>query len=218
MSDRVKIHVRRLIWLFIGLVVIALPRYLDSRKPELALLYDEVAIVDYYASLDETAVSIELTFNREVESGYVKISFYDELNNFLETKNIYLDSHGKQASNLYVIIKGEVGGYEILSGEFDASNNYLFYSYILLFPIGVMFVASLFLNYKEYHFKGMVISVYAGWIHHTLRINGEKYDEHTTLFSYVPIKLSTTVNDVKIKATVSRFCNRIALKINDKLA
>ena len=81
----------------------------------------------------------------------------------------------------------------------------------------VFFGASLFLSYKEYNYFGKQLSVYAGWFHHTLRVNGEVCDEHNTITSWTPIKLSTTLYDgTKIDATIT-LTNRISLKANDKL-
>lgn len=81
----------------------------------------------------------------------------------------------------------------------------------------VIFIMSFFLSYKEYQYNKKTISVYAGYFHHTLRIDGEKYDEHNTLSSFIPIVLSTTLDDgTKLEAKIS-LTNRITLKINDKL-
>ena len=59
--------------------------------------------------------------------------------------------------------------------------------------------------------------VYAGWYHHYILINGEKYDEHNTITFFTPILLSASLDDgSEVKATIS-LTNRIALKINGKL-
>lgn len=81
----------------------------------------------------------------------------------------------------------------------------------------VIFIMSFFLSYKEYQYNTKTISIYAGFIHHTLRVDGKKCDEYNTLSSYVPIVLLTTLEDgTKIEAKIS-LSNRITLKINDKL-
>lgn len=87
-----------------------------------------------------------------------------------------------------------------------------------LIPSGVLMVIStLLLSYKEYVVDGKTISVYAGFCHHTLKINGEIYDEHNTIITFTPITLSTTLeNGSKIEATIS-LTNRISVKLNDKI-
>ena len=74
------------------------------------------------------------------------------------------------------------------------------------------FIASLFLSYKEYDYNGIKISVYFGWYHHNLRVNGEVCDEHNTLTSFGPICLSTTLDDSTKLETRDR-----SLKVNGKL-
>ena len=220
MNERIKMHLHRMIWLGLCLLLISLPFIVNAMKPELELVDEEVIIENYYSSLNESNVSVQLKFNRDVDSGYVTISFYDEAEHMLETKKMYLLSNGSTAYDSYEIVKGKVDKYEIVTYDFKPEKFVpdSLWLLVVVFITIPMLISSLFLNYQEYEFDDKtIISVYAGWIHHTLRINGKKYDEHTTLHSFVPIKLSTTVNCVKIEATISRFCNRIALKINDKL-
>lgn len=80
-----------------------------------------------------------------------------------------------------------------------------------------MFISTLLLSYKEYVIDDKIISVYVGFYHHTLRINGEKYDEHNTIMTFTPIRLSTTLeNGRKIEVIIS-LTNRISTKLNDKI-
>lgn len=79
------------------------------------------------------------------------------------------------------------------------------------------FIGSLFLSYRVYNYNSNEIIVYAGWYHHYIKVNGEKSDEHNTVFFYVPIILSCRLNDgTELEATIS-VMNRIALKINNRL-
>ena len=90
---------------------------------------------------------------------------------------------------------------------------------IIFFPLFslVLFLNSLTLSFKCFRYQDKIISVYAGFIHHTLRINSEIYDEQTTLITFTPIKLSTKLeNNIEINATISTL-NRISIKINNKL-
>ena len=102
------------------------------------------------------------------------------------------------------------------SGNETAAFWGMFLEYFTIYALA-MFIASLFLSYKQYNYNGATISVYAGWYHHALRINGEIFDEHNTLMSFTPIKLSTTLdNGTVLEATIS-LSNRIVLKINNRV-
>ena len=80
-----------------------------------------------------------------------------------------------------------------------------------------MLIDALLVVYKEYDYKGKKLSVYAGFYHRTLRIDGEKCDEHNTIVAFSPIYLSTTLEDgTKVEATIT-LTNRVSLKLNDKL-
>ena len=81
----------------------------------------------------------------------------------------------------------------------------------------VFFICSLLLSYKIYDYKGNKIIVYAGWYHHYIKVNGEKVDEHNTIFTYTAINMSCTLDDgAEVWATIS-MTNRISLKINNRL-
>lgn len=77
-------------------------------------------------------------------------------------------------------------------------------------------ICSFLISYKEYNYKDRVISIYAGWYHHTLRIDGELCDEHNTLVSHTAITLSTTLDGEIIEARIT-LSNRISVKVNNKL-
>lgn len=81
----------------------------------------------------------------------------------------------------------------------------------------IIFICSLFLSYKIYKFNGNIITIYAGYYNHYIKVNGETFDEHKTLISFTPIILSCTLEDGNLlQATIST-SNRISLKINNKL-
>ncbi|MDE6356274.1 MAG: hypothetical protein K2L67_03425 [Clostridia bacterium] len=81
----------------------------------------------------------------------------------------------------------------------------------------VFFIASLLLTCKIYDYNGDEIIVYAGWYHHYIKVNGEKADEHNTIFTYTAINMSCTLDDgAEVWATIS-MTNRISLKINNRL-
>lgn len=218
MQEKTKALVHKLTWLAILLLIIFIPIIVNVAQPELELVNDNCYIDNYYTYLDETSVDIELEFNRQVNSGYAKIMFYDSEYNLLETKTVNFYGYGdKIVENSYVLIDGKVDSYQVIYYEFEPTITSWFYLYYLLIPVIVIFICSLLISYKEYQVGGKTISVYAGWYHHTLRIDGTKYDEHNTIVSHTPIKLSTTLEDgTKLEATIS-LTNRITLKANDKL-
>ncbi|MBR5387965.1 MAG: hypothetical protein IK147_00685 [Clostridia bacterium] len=217
MNEKRKLLIHRLIWLTIVLLIILIPIIANACQPTLEIVDTNCYITNYYSSLNETSVEVDITFNRNVDSGYATVKFYDSSNYLLETKKIYFYGyHDKTVENSYTTVKGKVDKYEIISYEFEPTNDTA-YIYIFLLPAIIMLIGALLLSYKEYDYSGKKISVYAGWCHHTLRVNGEIYDEHTTLISWTPICLSTTLDDgTKLEATIT-LTNRISLKANDKL-
>ena len=120
--------------------------------------------------------------------------------------------------NEVIYVDGKVASYDLVSYSFEpASPWWTSLYYIFGSPIVItFFISALLISYKEYEFNEKIISVYAGWYHHTLRIDGELYDEHNTIVSYSPIYLSTTVDDYYIEARIT-LTNRISVKVNDKL-
>ena len=216
-NEKKKVIIHRLSWLFIVVFIMIIPTIINSSKPELKVIDYEGYINDYYSILDETSVTIYIKFNRKVNSGYATIIYYDDANNPLETKKSFFDAYGEKTAKSYEYISGKVSSFELKSYNFDTAFTGT-WIYFLLFPAIIMLIGSLLLRYREYDYNGKKISVYAGWSHHTLRIDGELCDEHITIMSYTPLKLSTTLDDnIKIEATIS-LSNRISLKINDKLA
>lgn len=81
----------------------------------------------------------------------------------------------------------------------------------------LIFIASLFLTYKEYEYNGNEIIVYAGWYHHYIKVNGNILDEHNTLVTFTAIPLACTLDDgTDLEVTITT-TNRISLKINNRL-
>ena len=78
-------------------------------------------------------------------------------------------------------------------------------------------ISSWFLSCIVYLFENHEIIVYAGFYRHYIKVDGELFDAHDTLYYWTPIQLSCTLDDgTKIAATIS-LMSRIALKINDRL-
>ena len=219
MSDKLKITLRRCGWLLALLCFIFVPRIIYNLQPELDIVESSVYIENYYSSLNETAVSIEVTFNKSVSSGYITISYYDASDNFLQSKRSYLFSYNKTAKDSYETIKGKVDSYEITSFEFEPDDGFTMrvVKYSGIFISAIMLLAAIMLSYKEREVNGQLVAAYAGYYHHKLYVNGILYDEHNTFMSWTPIYLSTTLDDgTNIDATIS-LTNRISIKANNRL-
>lgn len=215
MNEKKKMWIHRAIWLGLTLFVILLPIIINATKPKLKLL-DSECCTDYYSSLDKTNCEITLYFNRKIQSGDALINFYDANDELISSQNEFFIADGKQANSLICTVYGNVATYEIVSFDFEPSDDvYILYGFLIItIP---MLICSFLISYKECNVNGKLITVYAGFYHHTLRIDGELCDEHNTIHSFTPIKLSTTDKDgTKIEATIS-LTNRIAIKINDKI-
>ena len=214
MKEKNKIIMHRIIWLCITLLFIFTPIISSAVQPDLKIVDESVT---YSPSGNWTDVDITLTFDREVNNGYVDIAFYDNNGKLLTEKNIYMYSSGKTAKSFLETVYGVVTSYEIISTDFSTSNNIVIICWVFVPFAVIMFISALLLSYKEYVIDDKIISVYAGFYHHTLRINGEKYDEHNTIMTFTPIRLSTTLeNGSKIEVIIS-LTNRISTKLNDKI-
>lgn len=53
-----------------------------------------------------------------------------------------------------------------------------------IFITPIIFICSLFLSYKIYKFNGNIITIYAGYYNHYIKINGEMFDEHTNIYKF----------------------------------
>ncbi len=217
-NEKAKPLIYRITALTLLLMIVFLPLIMDASKPEIELLEDE-CYAEYYEYLDESNVEMYLTFNRDVYSIYATVKFYDAQGVCLETKRIEFYGYGKDAESFYTTVQGNVDSYEIVEYEYElapALDGYIHYPLIF---IALIFLILAFLpNYKEYEYSGRIISVYAGLMHYTLRVNGELYDKHTTLNDLVSINLSTILEDgTHLWATISSL-RRITLKINNIIA
>ncbi len=216
MNEKAILWIHRLIWIVIVVLLFFIPEIINASQPKLELV-DDSANSEYFSSLNESHIEMTLKFNRAVESGYATIRYYDLNDNLLETDKGYFTAYGSDtAKSLFIYIKGNVNSYEIVSYEFEPVfvGGWL-YMYLI---IAIIFlIVSLLLSYREYDYNGQKLSVYSGWFHHTLKVNGEKCDERRALLHFLPIKLSTTMEDgTKLVATIT-LTNRITLKADDKL-
>lgn len=217
--EKKKLLIHRLVWLALLLLGIIIPIIIsNSLKKEVEIIDDSGYINAYYESFNETNCEIEVVFNREVDSGYIMVAFYDSTGKLLSKENGYFYGYNNTLSSTFYI-DGKVDSYEILSYDISASND-MWYIPIFVY-VDIMFFAtficSLLLSYKTYEYNGNNIVVYAGWYHHYIKVNGQKLDEHNTIISFTAIPLSCTLDDgTDIKATIT-MTNRISLKINNQL-
>lgn len=215
-NEKNRVWIHRSIWLVIILLTIFIPILVENTKPQLEIVSDEGYINEYYSSLNQTSLTITIKFNREVDSGYVTINFYDESQNLLDTVKSYFIAWGDEAEDSYILVDGKVDSYKIIACEIEPEINYAI-TYGLLLPEIIFFVCTLLLSYREYRYNNHKITVYAGWYHHVLRIDGEKFDEHNTLISHTAINLSANMDDGTLIDVVISLTNRITVKVNNKL-
>ena len=216
--EKNKSKAHKIVWIIIAFCFFFIPLIVMKSKPALDLTHCEVYIDTYYESINTTTVSVYLTFNRKVNNGYATISFYNSSGELLETKTELFYAYQKTEADSYFSVNGKVEYYELESYSFEVTNSIwlpIYYTYGSPYIIAFL-IMSFLISYKEYDYDGNIISVYSGWYHHTLRINGELYDEHNTLFNYTPIILSTIFGEDIIEAKIS-LTNRIAVKVNNKL-
>lgn len=226
MDEKKKIQIHRWIWAIVCLFCLLFPSMIDALQPELEIVDSNCYIQEYYESLDETSCELEVTFNREVYSGDVTVAFYDDNGNYLETVKCYCIPDyidGKIAVDSYCSVKGEMSYFEIVSYDIEPEAG-AYWALVGFLIIAIpIFIASLLLSYKEITWKGKKISVYAGFYHHTLRVDGELCDTHNTISTFSAIKLSTTIKDEAetekesiVEATIT-LTNRISIKVDNKL-
>ena len=91
---------------------------------------------------------------------------------------------------------------------------------ILLGLISLLFLLCLInaftFSFKRYDLDGHEVSVYCGAYHHYIDIDGERFDEHNTIFSDTPIHMSCEFEGHYIEVTISTF-NMVAMKVDNKL-
>lgn len=210
--EKKKLLIRRIIWLVLLIAGIVAAIILGNIPID--IVEHNGYITDY--SNNTSYLEIEVTFNHNVISGDVYVAFYDSNGDYLSTSYDYFYSDGNTAL-LSFEVYGKADSYEIVNCDVYPVIASTGYAFIYIFFILVFFIAVLLLSCKVYEYNGNSIVVYAGWFHHYIKVNGEKFDEHNTLTSYTPILLSCVLDDgAYVQATISR-TNRISLKINNRL-
>lgn len=226
--EKKKLLIHRLIWgiAFAVSVIAVIAMIIALIKPEpetqIELVSDSGYILEYWEYLEETECEIDIVFDGEVDSGTLTVEFFDPEEDSL---GVYTESFYVVDSKAEVIyfVDGMVDSYRIVDytvydyGEFDigmyfATAIVAWISFCLL----LMFIGALMLSCKVYQFEGHQIIVYAGFCHHYIKIDDEKYDEHNTILTFSPINMSCVVGEHHLEATVT-LTNRISLKIDGRL-
>ena len=220
MKEKRFIILHRILWSGLALLIIIFPHFLKLFEPEVELVKEDV-YVDY--SYSTATVDVELQFSHAVSYVDIWISFYDENDNLITEDNpIYSISEDIFHDFVCYVTVGDktIEYYEITQLYFnyeiiDMDMYYVGSNFFLVIFIS-LFIMSFFLKYKEYIYENKVISVYAGWYRHYLKINGEKVDEFNG-GSFMPIFLNANIDEnTRIDVIITRY-NGITFKINGKL-
>lgn len=220
MKEKRFILLHRILWSGLALLLIIFPHFLKLFEPEVELVKEDV-YVDY--SYSTATVDIELQFSHAVSDVDIWISFYDENDNLIAEENPFYSFSEDIFHDFvcYVNVGSKtIEYYEITYIDFyyeiiDMDMYYLTSSYFIIIFIS-LFIISFFLKYKEYIYENKVISVYAGWYRHYLKVNGEKVDEFNG-GSFIPISLTASIDEnTRIDVIITR-SNGITFKINGKL-
>lgn len=217
LPEQKKIRIWRMVFLSFFLLTL-LWLFIYIAKP--AKVKDGSIQTTYYSSLNESSCKIQLECNRLVDGATAEIGFYATENSTYPicTKTVEMFGIGDTLMAYVHDIPSNVKTFKIKSITIQKDNiNCLLIFNCACLPALLFFISALLLSCNVYLYNDKKIVVYAGWYHHYILVNGEKYDEHNTLISFTPILLSASLDDgSEVKATIS-LTNRIALKINGKL-
>lgn len=220
--EKKKLLIIKIVISVLFLVCIIVPISISLTPTKIANIVDDEGYCDYDTSLNSSDVKIFVKFDTKVNDGYIKVSFYDESGKTLSTENghFYRTDNDKEVSDTFYI-KGNVKGYKIISSEITRetyTSGITKYVFIIIdiFMIFI-FLGTMLMSCKVYDLDGKDLIVYSGLYRHYIKYDGTILDEHNTFQTYVPIYLSTTIDDeTYIEVTISTM-NRISLKVNDKL-
>lgn len=219
-TDKKKIKTHKTICLVIWLasVVIFLICAFD-KGPK--IISTDGRIDNYYEYSDESKCTITATLSKSADEGTIKVAFYDENGKFLEEKTETFYSWNMTGKNLEVdfyFIKGKVASYIVTDFSARSVPSWVITALLQFSFIPLIFlISALTLSCRVYDFNGNIITVYAGWFHHYLKVNGKVMDENNTIIGFSPIYLSTNLPDgTYLQATITTM-NRVSFKINNVL-
>lgn len=216
---------QRIVWAVLLVACIVIPIAITfSIKPNKPQIADVASVLDYDETQKKSSCYIQITFDEEVTEGIAIVDFYNEKNNLIASETTQFTALGNTLSATFEIV-GKVASCDVVDtiNVKPAYNDFLLTT-MLIWKISapiiavmlLIFIRSMLLSCKVYYNGDDTIIVYAGYFYNYVSINGEKYDEHNTFVTYVPIKMSCNFDGMHLDATISLF-RRIALKIDEKL-
>ena len=216
---------QRIVWAVLLVACIVIPiAIFFSIQPDPPKATDVANVLNYDATQNKSSCLIQITFDEEVTEGDITVAFYNERGETLAIETKRFSMLNNTLSALFDI-DGKVVSYHILDTSQIKSVNDNFSAISLLVweiasPIIAvllsLFIRSMLLSCKVYYIGDHTVLAYAGYFYNYISIDDEKYDEHNTFVTYVPIKMSCNFDGMHLDATISLF-RRIALKIDEKL-
>lgn len=99
--EKKKILIHRLIWL--AILVFGIITTIIVATPKVEIIDDNGYLNNYYESINESKCEIEVTFNRNVSSGYITVAFYDSIGTLLkQEENYFFGNNGTISSTFYI--------------------------------------------------------------------------------------------------------------------
>lgn len=230
-ADKKKIKTHKIIWSVIFAISIILPFIFIfcnsscNADKEATIVSNTGKLDDYYEYINTSSCTITLTFDIDVDSGYIEVEFYDVNGKLLADKTDYFYAYSNKVDVHFYSIDGKVSSYNVVDyyAIQDLSYNRVIGTQIFRAMIYIsililaFFISAMSLSCRAYEYNGNIITVYAGWFHHYLKVNGKVMDENNTIIGFSPIYLSTNLPDgTYLQATITTM-NRVSLKINNVL-
>ncbi len=216
---------QRIVWAILLIASIVIPIAITfSVKPDQPEMTDVASVFDYDETQNKSSCYIQITFDEEVTEGIAIVDFYNERNNLIASETTQFFALGNTLSATFEVV-GKVASCDVVDTiNVKPANNDFLSTTVLIWEICgpiiavmlLIFIRSMLLSCKVYYNDDDTVIVYAGYFYNYVSINGEKYDEHNTFVTFVPIKLSCNFGGMHLDATISLF-RRIALKIDEKL-
>ena len=216
---------QRIVWAILLIASIVIPIAITfSIKPNQPQIADVASVFDYDETQNKSSCYIQITFDEEVTEGIAIVDFYNEKNNLIASETTQFFALGNTLSATFEVV-GKVASCDVVDTiNVKPANNDFLSTTVLIWEISspiiavmlLIFIRSMLLSCKVYYNDDDTVIVYAGYFYNYVSINGEKYDEHNTFVTFVPIKLSCNFGGMHLDATISLF-HRIALKIDEKL-
>ena len=211
MTKKDRFFKTRMLLAILTIIFILIPVIVNSTAPKIDIK-DIDHKVEAYGSMYK--VTIILEFRQNPTSGTAAVRFYNNRSMLIAVENVSFTPVGYSAI-------GEVMTTEYVSRVAVEDHSFKAYnvSWMAIFAVISIYLLiwSLFLSCKKYEVGDKHIVVYAGFYHRRLYVGTKLCDEHRTLGTFVPIKLSTVLEDgTEIDVKIS-LLNRIALKADNVL-